>query len=507
MFKTYKCPSCGGTVKYDSDSNKFVCDFCDSKFDISIFEKDNISSKQNSELKLFKCSSCGAETISDKTTTSVICPFCNNTIINTYKLSGQFEPKMIIPFEITKEEAFEKYKEHVSRIKFCDTFFLNNASVDCVKELYVPYFMFNIHTEGEGIITENYEKNDRNNVKIHCFKNFFNYKDLLHEGSKTLDDVVMKGIEPFDISKGKDFSPAYLSGYVSDRYDDDLPSLRKKVFKQINEEVTQDCVKVFKTNRNQFHNYSCNYSAKEYPSFCLDEHGMSSIVPYPCSPLPTHIDTINYIKYAFQSYHMTNYNEFKEPYYILCPVYIINMKYNDKIYRFIINGQNGNVVGKVPINKKKNKIEKTKATIIPILSSALSVFLFILFMVFGEKSENFDLMSSIFPIILSCIVVGVCFWVVPHTYIYGKYKGKYDQTLGKETANYPVYHYLDNDVYMDIEGSGFKKYNKPVWDESDEWIHYENLSKNNAKQNNKMYIDYQKAQILGKKNITKDRHF
>ena len=116
-------------------------------------------------------------------------------------------------------------------------------------------------------------------------------------------------------------------------------------------------------------------------------------------------------------------------------------------------------------------------------------------------------MSSIFPIILSCIVVGVCFWVVPHTYIYGKYKGKYDQTLGKETANYPVYHYLDNDVYMDIEGSGFKKYNKPVWDESDEWIHYENLSKNNAKQNNKMYIDYQKAQILGKKNITKDRHF
>ena len=34
----YKCPKCGGTLAFDSASQKLKCPYCDSQFDIDQFE-------------------------------------------------------------------------------------------------------------------------------------------------------------------------------------------------------------------------------------------------------------------------------------------------------------------------------------------------------------------------------------------------------------------------------------------------------------------------------------
>ena len=39
--------------------------------------------------------------------------------------------------------------------------------------------------------------------------------------------------------------------------------------------------------------------------------------------------------------------------YVLLPVWVLNIKYKDKIYHFALNGQTGKMVGEIPVDKKK----------------------------------------------------------------------------------------------------------------------------------------------------------
>ena len=39
--------------------------------------------------------------------------------------------------------------------------------------------------------------------------------------------------------------------------------------------------------------------------------------------------------------------------YILLPVFMVNIKYKDKIYTFAMNGQTGEIVGNIPLDKTR----------------------------------------------------------------------------------------------------------------------------------------------------------
>ena len=40
-------------------------------------------------------------------------------------------------------------------------------------------------------------------------------------------------------------------------------------------------------------------------------------------------------------------------YYVLLPVYMVNIKYKDNYYTFAMNGQTGKFVGNIPLDKNK----------------------------------------------------------------------------------------------------------------------------------------------------------
>ena len=40
-------------------------------------------------------------------------------------------------------------------------------------------------------------------------------------------------------------------------------------------------------------------------------------------------------------------------YYVMLPVWMVNVKYKDKVYAFAMNGQTGKMVGNIPIDTKK----------------------------------------------------------------------------------------------------------------------------------------------------------
>ena len=97
-----KCPSCGGTVSYDPESQEIICSSCDSSFPINKFielsrEKqkteavswDRISGyvPESQEIHLYTCSSCGAQVMTEGLNVTGTCPYCGSDFV----LDDRFE--------------------------------------------------------------------------------------------------------------------------------------------------------------------------------------------------------------------------------------------------------------------------------------------------------------------------------------------------------------------------------------------------------------------------------
>ena len=125
------------------------------------------------------------------------------------------------------------------------------------------------------------------------------------DGSKKFSNEIMNSIEPFDYSELKNFNVSYLSGFLSEKYDVDKAvaiadgNIRAKnsFIEQMRKDIT----------------------------------GYNTVIPIK--------DSIN----------LNNTNSK----YVLLPVWLLNIKYKDKIYPFAMNGQTGKLIGDIPIDNKK----------------------------------------------------------------------------------------------------------------------------------------------------------
>ena len=121
----YKCPCCGAGLRFEGETQKLSCQYCDNAFDLETVRAFNASeaassseemrwdSHQENEwsqeeadhLKLFICPSCGGEIISDENTAATFCPYCDNPTIMPARLSGGLKPDAIVPFQKSKKRC------------------------------------------------------------------------------------------------------------------------------------------------------------------------------------------------------------------------------------------------------------------------------------------------------------------------------------------------------------------------------------------------------------------
>ena len=125
--------------------------------------------------------------------------------------------------------------------------------------------------------------------------------DLPVDGSTKFEDEIMDSIEPYDYSKFVPFNRSYLSGFLAEKYD-----------------LTQD--EVYDRAKTRMEN-----------------------------------TTVNELKRTITGYNTVSVNSSNiniqkgEVEYALLPVWMLNIKYKEKMYTFAMNGQTKQVVGKVPV--------------------------------------------------------------------------------------------------------------------------------------------------------------
>lgn len=312
-----KCPNCRATLRFFPNSGCWECEYCGAKFKIeelqSLKKERKERQKQKMEVDGYICKNCGAKILLSENTSATSCIYCRSTAIIPDRLENEFTPNSIIPFRKTKEEAVTAFQKFGIRKFFAPKEFTNKKNIQEIQGIYIPFWLFDFHLVGKASGVGKNSAAVRTGDYIVTTTRIYHFErdcdipffDIPVDGSKHFDDALMNSIEPFDYKELVTFDPAYLSGFLSERYD-----LKK-------EEVLSCAIKRAEgTALGQV-----KLTLSKYQTSDIQEHSFE------------HTDL--------------------DGEYVLLPVWLLNIRYKDKIYPYAMNGQTGKMIGDLPILKWK----------------------------------------------------------------------------------------------------------------------------------------------------------
>ncbi|NMW99271.1 ATP-binding protein [Mobiluncus curtisii] len=361
-----KCPSCGAPINFDVPSGKMKCSFCGASFTVEEVNQFNGISQANAELDAahakqagtsgaaggagtaanpetqisttpaegqpgwveppptyldeatgqqmaqFQCNSCGGEIIGSPDMVSARCPWCNNNFVATGQLTSTRVPDRMIPFAMTKEQALEAFKANMKGLKLLPREF-QQVSVDDIQGVYVPYWLYDATVAGEGNFScENirtwtdseYEYTQHQEYQVYRSANVA-FLDVPVAGTTKVTDKLTESIEPFDYTKSVAFSPAYLTGFMTNKYDVEAQDANPRALERM-KDSTEEVL------RNSISGY----------------------------------DTVSTINTSIQP-------AFGELEYVFLPMWLMNVDFQGKNYNYAMNGQTGKFVGTFPVSQRK----------------------------------------------------------------------------------------------------------------------------------------------------------
>ncbi len=320
----YKCPNCGGGLKFDAVKQDFICEYCDSVFkEQDFFVKDELLENEASEpaaeeqtefenAVLYSCPSCGAQVITDETTAATECYYCSNPVVLSGRLSGELKPDLIIPFKIDKKGAIEKFREMCGKRHFLPKNFVADSRLEEIKGVYFPYWYIDCETNGSINATSKQVRSwvvgdfrhTETTIRGHYRQGNMTISNMPEAALSGKDRDIMRYVCPFNAADFVPFSMSYLSGYFAEKRNVEFADIENGVKQKIKHFSEEKLEKSIEVPNVTVKDSSINLGGLEY-----------------------------------------RYN--------LLPVWVLNYKHKDKSYIYALNGQTGKVYGELPVCGKK----------------------------------------------------------------------------------------------------------------------------------------------------------
>lgn len=299
----FKCKNCGGNTVYNPKKGKMVCPHCDGEESQSIVAEENMTS----------CVNCGAPMEPGEFTSAMRCPNCGSYHVFEERVRGQYEPHLVIPFKISKEEAEEVLKKTFGKKIFAPAGFLSRASISKMEGSYVPFFLYDYDADASlsatGTKVKTWSSGNYNYTETSYYQveraMDIDFDKIPVDASKNMEDSVMDLLEPYDYTALQKFEEKYMSGFLGEVYSEDGETLKKRAETKADNDaktILRDSAKGYSTLTNE--SFNINLTGKDR-------------------------------KYA------------------LLPVWVYDFQYQGKTYHFHVNGETGKVIGSVPVNKAK----------------------------------------------------------------------------------------------------------------------------------------------------------
>lgn len=321
-----RCPSCGAKITFNPRNQMWDCTYCGSKFtldemkkyknasteDANSKSKVKTSTKNTEEVDIYQCDSCGASIMADENTTATFCVYCGNTAILKNRIVNSLVPDLILPFKNVKEDAVAAFKNVVKKRPLVPKEFKREENIQKITGVYIPFWAYDFSVSGSVSFTASditswsdynyhYTKTSR---YLSTVRGKMQFEKVLADASSRFPDELMDSLEPFSYQDLTTYNHAYLSGFLSEKYDvEDDVAIERAKGRTMNTSIS-----------------------------LLQEH------------VRHQTKTVSKNKLVTKKDHC---------HYLLLPVWMVNIKYRDKIYTFAMNGQTGKIVGELPLGRKE----------------------------------------------------------------------------------------------------------------------------------------------------------
>lgn len=358
---TYKCPNCGGDLRFDPESQKHRCEYCRSLFTQEELEQiigqrdadalgasgqvvgaaqtqvpgqavgaaqeqvlgqagvpdpeqasDQGQSGGAEAAVMYSCPNCGAEIVTDENTAATFCYYCHNPVVLAGRMQGDYHPDYVLPFAVNREKALDIFEKWIGKKRYIPKAFYSKEQIEKMIGIYFPYWLYSCQVEGrldaEGIKRKVWTAGNTQYTQTEKY-------DVSREGQMQVDHVtrnalskanrkLVEGVLPFDMEKLEPFSMSYLSGFMAEKRDMEEDQFRYEV---------QQEVKSFAENALQ--SGAAGYDSLQVRQKRAELKGENW-------------------KYALMPVWTLTYRDPKR----------------DKVYYFACNGQTGKVCGELPVD-------------------------------------------------------------------------------------------------------------------------------------------------------------
>ncbi|MDQ3192929.1 MAG: hypothetical protein M3Q58_15180 [Bacteroidota bacterium] len=329
------CNGCGSILKFKAGTFHLSCEHCGAEneiqgagetvvteeLDYEKFINESLEKDDKEIISSVSCTSCGASITLKPNITSDACPFCDTSLVLTNGTScSVHKPQYLLPFNIDNKQAVAAYTKWVKGLWWAPNDLKRFSSkTDKLNGVYTPYWTYdaatkNSYTGERGdyyYVNQSYTttENGKTVTKTKSVRKTRwslasgnlsqEFDDILIIASHSLPKIKANKLIPWDLQNLSVFNEQFLQGFRTESYQVDVKEGLDIAKGIMNDEIKQSVKRQIGGDEQRI------YSLK------------------------------------------TSFQEVKFK-HILLPVWISAFMYNNKVYRFLINGRTGLVQGERP---------------------------------------------------------------------------------------------------------------------------------------------------------------
>ena len=328
----FPCETCGSDLRFDPGDERLICDHCGHTEAINhgawsrskaVAELDyrnalqaGLGSDEMVEAAVSDCPNCGAKVEFDAAEHAAECPYCATPVVSDVGAMRQIKPRAVLPFMMEEEAARSAMTDWLGSLWFAPAGLMDYARKGRkMAGVYMPAWTFDADTKSDyqgqqGTVYYETRQVTRNGktqtVRVQKVRwrrvdgrvaRFFD--DVLVLASTALPERFRTGLESWDLTRLEPYQPEYLAGFRAEAYTIELEPAFQEARAVMDRQILRDIKFDIGGDRQR-----------------VDD-------------VRTRVSDIT----------------FK---HILVPVWLAAYKYRGKSYRFVVNGQSGQVTGERP---------------------------------------------------------------------------------------------------------------------------------------------------------------
>jgi hypothetical protein len=282
--------------------------------------QDDLAERDMVEVRTTSCPNCGAQVEIQGATHATECPFCATPVVLDTGTTRHIKPQALVPFVLTEGEARKAMTAWMGSLWFAPNTLLEYARKGrAMNGVYVPFWTFDADTQSRytGQRGEYYYETRTVQVRVNGRMETRQeqvrrtrwypasgrvarvFDDVLVMASRSLPARLGNELTPWDLGALVPYGPEYLAGFQAEGYTVGLADGHQEARERMSAVILQDVRRDIGGDEQRVNDVDTRWSDETFK-------------------------------------------------HILLPVWMAAYKYNGKSYRFLVNGQTGEVQGERP---------------------------------------------------------------------------------------------------------------------------------------------------------------